>query len=101
MLTALDNGRSDAEAARRLASLALLGDARPPPSRRLSGGGPATSPGYRTLKASLCAAGEREAIYAWSVRQGRLYATNYRVRYLELRPLDEPCYALREMLEVA
>jgi hypothetical protein len=34
-------------------------------------GGPASNHGYRTLKASLCPAGEREATYAWSVRQGR------------------------------
>jgi hypothetical protein len=62
-------------------------------------GGPATNHGYRTLKASLCPTAQREATYAWSVRQGRLYATNYHVRYLELRPLDESCNARRKMLE--
>jgi hypothetical protein len=61
--------------------------------------GPASNYGYRKLKASLCPAGEREATYAWSVRQGRLYAANYHVHYLELRPLDESCDARRRMLE--
>jgi hypothetical protein len=63
-------------------------------------GGPASSAGYRTLKATLCGPDASPATYSWSVRRGRLYhAPSYYVRYLELRPLDESCDPRRKMLE--
>jgi hypothetical protein len=62
-------------------------------------GGPASPSGYRTLRATLCGPDAPPATYASSVRPGRLYAANYRVHYLELRPLDEPCDARRKMLD--